>query len=226
MKMENLLKCGKRQWKTTKLTKMPILNPYSVIGFHSCDREVGLRILNGKDELVASKNSWDWLGPGIYFWEQNPSRALEYAIESSQRIQFNKVPIKTPFVLGAIIELQECLNLVESESLKILGKAYIHLKELVEEAGEEFPENKQNNRALDCAVMQCANLLRNGRGLKNYDTIRCAFPEGRELYPGSSITSRLHLQICVINPECIKGYFLPKPIRAYNPHLSYSEALS
>jgi|SRR5688572_22469570 len=104
--------------------QVAIINPYSIIGFHSCDREVGLRVLNGKEELFSSNNSWDWLGSGIYFWEQNPVRALEYAIESSQRLQFNKIPIKTPFVLGAIIELQNCLNLVESQSLKILSGAY------------------------------------------------------------------------------------------------------
>ena len=205
---------------------MSIINPHSVIGFHSCDKEVGLRILNGKDELVASNNPWDWLGPGIYFWEQNPARALEYAIESSQRIQFNKIPVRTPFVLGAILELGDCLNLVESESLKVLSRAHNFLKKVTQEAGRELPINKQNNRALDCAVMEYVNVMRQIDGLKGYDSIRCAFSEGEELYPGSAITSRLHLQICVLNPECIKGYFLPKPIHTYNPLLLHSEALS
>jgi hypothetical protein len=205
---------------------MPILNPYSVIGFHSCDREVGLRILNGKDELVASNNSWDWLGPGIYFWEQNPLRALEYAVESSQRIQFNKIPVRTPFVLGAILELGDCLNLVESQSLKIVRDTYHSLIKAMEETGMQLPENKQDNRALDCAVFKRVNSSRFKNGLKGYDTIRCAFPEGKALYPGSAITSRLHLQICVLNPECIKGYFLPKPITLFNPHVLQSESLS
>ena len=93
--------------------------PFSVIGFHSCDREVGLRVLNGHDELLPSQNAWDWLGSGIYFWEQNPLRALEYAVESAERKQFNKKPISTPFVLGAIIDLGNCLDLVESSSLAI-----------------------------------------------------------------------------------------------------------
>jgi hypothetical protein len=77
--------------------------PHSIIGFHSCDKEVGLKVLNGKADLFSSKNKWDWLGEGIYFWEQNPGRALEYGTESSEKKQFNKKPIKTPFVLGAII---------------------------------------------------------------------------------------------------------------------------
>jgi len=65
---------------------LPHHQPFTVIGFHSCDKEVGIKVLNGNDELLPSKNSWDWLGEGIYFWEQNPIRALEYAEESAQHI--------------------------------------------------------------------------------------------------------------------------------------------
>lgn len=105
--------------------------PFTVIGFHSCDKEVGLKVLNGEDELLPSQNAWDWLGEGVYFWEQNPLRALEYAESSAKRTQFNKVPIKTPFVLGAIIDLGNCLNLVESGSLEILSQAYKGLTQVI-----------------------------------------------------------------------------------------------
>jgi hypothetical protein len=193
--------------------------PFSVIGFHSCDKEVGFKVLNGKDELLSSSNSWDWLGEGIYFWEQNPVRALEYAMESSQRKQFNKIPIKAPFVLGAIVELGNCLNLVETSSLQILSEAYQGLKKVIQEAGKEMPQNKMNNRELDCAVIQYIHQSNKGEGKIPFDTIRCAFPEGQEAYPGSAITSRLHIQICVLNPDCIKGYFLPRPVNLYNPLL-------
>ena len=118
---------------------MPYHQPFTVIGFHSCDREVGLTVLNGQDELKPSNNPWDWLGEGIYFWEQNPGRALEYALESSQQKQFNRVPISTPFVLGANIELGNCLNLVESKSIEILRAAYEGLQKAVTEAGKIMP---------------------------------------------------------------------------------------
>jgi hypothetical protein len=76
-----------------------------IIGYHSCDKEVGLRVLNAQDVLKPSDNPWDWLGDGIYFWEYNPHRALTYAIETSDGRQKNKAPIKTPFVIGAVIKL-------------------------------------------------------------------------------------------------------------------------
>lgn len=74
--------------------------------------------MNG-NQLTASTNEWNWLGPGVYFWEQNPARALEYAIDSANNKQKNKVRIATPFVIGSIIELGNCLNLLEPFSLTI-----------------------------------------------------------------------------------------------------------
>lgn len=114
-----------------------------VMGYHSCDKNVGIKVLNGKDDLIASSNSWDWLGDGIYFWENDPLHALTYSKESSNKKQFNKIPIKTPFVLGAIIQLGNCLNLVESESLQILSAAYSGFKKVIEEAGESFLKIKE-----------------------------------------------------------------------------------
>lgn len=189
------------------------------MGYHSCDKNVGIKVLNGKDDLIASSNSWDWLGDGIYFWENGPLHALTYSKESSNKKQFNKIPIKTPFVLGAIIQLGNCLNLVESESLQILSAAYSGFKKVIEEAGEKLPENKGNNRALDCKVIQYIHQSNKVAGVKQFDTIRCAFPEGIEVYPGSAITSRLHIQICVLNKNSIKGYFLPRPVDKFNPYL-------
>jgi hypothetical protein len=198
---------------------LPHHHPFTVTGFHSCDKDIGLKVLNGEDDLLPSQNSWDWLAGGIYFWEQNPIRALEYAEESVKGVQFNRVQIKTPFVVGAIIELGHCLNLVETQSLQILRTAYNGLKQVKQKAGEKMPVNKGDNRALDCAVIKYIHQSNKEAGNKPFDTIRCAFPEGEEAYPGSKISSRLHIQICVINTDCIKGYYLPKPIAAFNPYL-------
>lgn len=198
---------------------MSSYHPTRVIGFHSCDKEVGLKVLNGIDTLKPSNNTWDWLGDGVYFWEENPGRALEYAEESAQRKQFNLVRIKTPFVLGAIIDLEHCLNLVEKESLLILSTAHGGLEKTAAASGGRLPENKGDNRALDCAVIKYIHQANITEGKRGYDTVRCAFPEGGSAYDGSEITSRLHIQIAVRTPECIKGVFLPLPIHKYNPSL-------
>ena len=188
--------------------------------FHSCDKEVGLKVLNGKAELKPSTNPWDWLGDGIYFWEQNPERALQYAMESSQNVQFNKKPIKTPFVIGAIIELGNCLNLVEPESLLILKKASEDIAEIYAQARKSLPVNKDNNRKLDAAVFKHLHKSRENNTNLKYDTIRCAFVEGEPIYPTANFSSRLHIQICVLNPELIRGFYLPRPIEQFNPFIN------
>jgi hypothetical protein len=118
-----------------------------VLGYHGCDREVGFRLINGTDELKSSTNKWDWLGEGIYFWEEDPARAIQYSEKNAAGEQKNKIPANTPFVIGAIIEPGNCLNLVEIESVKILSEAYEGLKQLTELSGQPMPVNTEKNRA-------------------------------------------------------------------------------
>ncbi len=63
--------------------------------------KAAIRILNQEDDFRHSNNSYDWLGNGIYFWENNYQRAIQYALEDSERANSS---IRTPFVLGAVLE--------------------------------------------------------------------------------------------------------------------------
>ena len=42
-----------------------------VIGFHGCDKTIVDAVVAGKTDLLSSTNDYDWLGNGIYFWENN-----------------------------------------------------------------------------------------------------------------------------------------------------------
>ena len=194
--------------------------PFQITGFHSCDREIGLKVLNGQMNLIPSSNSWDWLGDGIYFWEQNPARALKYAIDSANGVQKNKTPIKTPFVIGAIIELGFCLNLLEPQSLSVVEAAYNDLEKIISESGQIMPTNKGAKRERDCAVIKYIHETRKRKEQISFDTIRSAFHEDEELYPQANFTKNLHIEICVRKPDLIKGYFLPMPINQFNPYLN------
>jgi hypothetical protein len=193
--------------------------PFQVIGFHSCDKEVGIKVLNGELELSPSDNAWDWLGGGVYFWEQNPERAVQYAIECANGEQKNKKRIRTPFVIGSTIELGNCLNLLEPKAMDILVRAHKSLSKTLKNSGESFPKNDGPKRNLDCAVIKTVHELAKEEGLNKYDTVRCAFAEGKAPYAGSNFSMRGHIEICVINPEMIKGYFLPRPLEMFNPYL-------
>jgi len=193
--------------------------PFQITGFHSCDREVGLSVLNGKDIIKSSSNDWDWLGEGIYFWEQNPVRALEYAEESAIGLQHNKTRIRNPFVIGAIIELGNCLNLIEPTSLQIVKQAYNSLKEAHNKSGEPMKLNDGAKRELDCAVIKYIHEIRHRAGDPEFETIRSPFHEADLLYDNANFSARLHIEICVRKHDLIKGYFLPRPVAVHNPYL-------
>jgi hypothetical protein len=198
---------------------MIIHHPSQIVGFHSCDREIGLQIINGNDNLKSSDNPWDWLGPGIYFWEFNPYRALQYAIECAKQQQKFAGSIRTPFIIGAVIELGNCLNLTEPNSLNIVKSAYKDFQLLTQKAGFRMPVNSEANRRLDCAVIKCMHESNNRHHIQPYDTIRSPFQEGNPIYPGANFTDRLHIEVCVRNPESISACFIPLPIEKFNPYL-------
>jgi len=186
--------------------------PNIILGFHGCDEKVAEKVLSGKEHLIPSKNDYDWLGHGIYFWENNPTRAMEFAKEIRGKTSSN---IKNPAVIGAIIYPGRCLNLTESNSLSILKNAYSVLKAASMAAGGyPLPENKRLRgsndlllRNLDCAVIEVVHAINDYDKNNPYDTVRGVFLEGDRIYSNSGIYEKTHIQICVRNVECIKGYF-------------------
>jgi len=188
--------------------------PTFVYGFHGLDKSVAFNILNQETDFKPSTNSYDWLGEGVYFWENNFSRAKEYASIAAKRSDSS---IQESFVLGAIIDLGNCLDLLDQKYLNFLEIAYENLKKDLESQDRELPTNSPfgpndfdfKKRELDCAVIRYAHRLAEEAGEK-IDSVRAAFWEGDALYPGAGFREGNHIQISVLNPNSIKGIFLPR----------------
>lgn len=188
------------------------LLPGLLLGFHGTDEETAEKVLSGKAQLKASQNKYDWLGHGVYFWEYSPERALEFAQQSLKDPKVTRGKIVQPAVIGAVIDPGLCLNLLESSALRLLSEAFTTLKIEHDLAGLAMPENKGGEdlraRHLDCAVIQTLHSLRTiDPPAPPYDTVRGAFWEGEPLYPNAGFKQKNHVQICVRNTSCIKGYF-------------------
>lgn len=189
-----------------------------VLGYHGCDKRVGERILRNDDHVAVSRNRYDWLGEGAYFWENSPERALQWAEFLKKHPPQPDRRIRSPFVIGAIIDLGNCLDLTDASSLKIVRGGYEEFQRATVLADAELPVNEPAldddtdlvKRHLDCAVINFVHLLREREGLDAFDTVRGVFTEGAPLYPGAKILAKTHMQICVRNPQAsIKGYFRP-----------------
>jgi hypothetical protein len=188
-----------------------------VLGFHGCDESIINDILLGKKGLKQSNNTYDWLGHGIYFWENSPSRAVEFAEFLKNNPQRARTPIKTPSVIGAVIDLGYCLDFTDYSNLQLLKGGYELLKTAMDTlevklTNKPIGENKDLlYRELDCAVIETLHSLRlPDSELKPFDSVRGVFWEGKEIYPNAGFKEKNHIQICIRNKNCIKGYFLPR----------------
>ena len=183
--------------------------PQFIFGYHGCDRELAEAVLTGNSTLIPSKNGYDWLGDGVYFWENAPKRALEWAKACASNPKLTKGRIKEPFVLGAIVDLGLCLNLTDMSHIEVLQAAYDFVKAVFESEGKSLPKNTEHCRMLDYLVINAVADASIRRQYGNFDTIRGAFIEGKPIYSGAKIFDRTHIQVCVRNMNCIRGFFLP-----------------
>ena len=193
-----------------------------MLGFHGCDKSLVEDVISGRDMLRASVNDYDWLGNGIYFWENDPVRALEYARLLQENPTRSRAKISEPAVIGAVLDPGNCLNLMESSSLRLLRDAYDSLNELLSASGVAMRVNSALSgsgpdlllRRLDCSVIEFLHEENTGR---DFDTVRGLFFEGEDLYPNAGFKTKNHIQVCVRNPNCIKGFFLPREPDALYP---------
>lgn len=186
----------------------------TIIGFHGCEKEIGEKLLNGKLPIKKSARSYDWLGHGMYFWENDYDRAIEWAENKSK-----KGKIQNPFVIGAIIDLGNCLDFIESKNLDLLKPTYNYLEKSLLKNGQELPKNEAIDgssdfplRYLDCAVIDLIHKQREIQETPPFDSVRGVFWEGNPPFENSGFRERNHIQVCIRNPNCIKGYFLPRDL--------------
>jgi hypothetical protein len=190
--------------------------PAFVLGFHGCDRSVAERVISTPGQhLIASENDYDWLGHGIYFWENNPARALQWAQERASRVKKRGKKFE-PAVVGAIIDMGHCLDLMNSDSIALVHSTFGFMKKVRAKEGTPLPENKDlpgqsgnQLRQLDCAVINFLHTVVAKQKETPFDSVRAAFLEGERIYPTAGFRMKNHIQICVRNVNNIRGYFYP-----------------
>lgn len=191
-----------------------------VLGFHGCDSEIRDSIVSEKGVVLKpSENTYDWLGHGVYFWENNHERAFKFAEELKTNPPKGKQNlIKEPAVLGAIIDLGHCLDLLDSKYLEVLKESYGFLCAMSNKFELELPSNLTSptgellRRDLDCAVIETAHEINRDLQRPEYDSVKGVFLEGNDLYKNPGFKEKNHIQIAIRNQACIKGFFIPREL--------------
>jgi hypothetical protein len=169
------------------------------IGFHGTSAEAARRILASGFEI--SRNEYDWLGDGAYFFQDAPVRALEWA-----RQRFGEGAA----VIGAEIDLRNSVDLLDIPWESIIQRAHRQYVERFVRAGEPIPRQTAGAHRLDRHVI---NYLAGGMARDGFQvrSVRAAFAEGEPLFPGSALLSRAHVQIAVRDVAAIRRvWFLDK----------------
>ncbi len=199
--------------------------PNLTLGFHGCDESVRNQLVIKPDFVKKSQETFDWLGHGFYIWENNYERALQWAIDKKNRGTLN-----TPSVVGIVYQLDYCLDFTDSEFINIIAQYYELMKDDLSLAGLQLPKNQNLPkdtyqdlvlRELDCAVIEYLHNKINEKikrdfgtkgfsEYKQFDTVRGIFTEGGPVFEGAGIQNKNHIQICIRNLNCIKGFFIPR----------------
>lgn len=204
--------------------------PNLMLGFHGCDESVRNELVSKPDLVKKSEESFDWLGHGFYVWENNYTRALKWAEDKMKR-----GTLERPSVVGVVFQLDNCLDFTDSHFIDLIQKYYELLKDDLVISEKPLPKNKDLPkdeyhdlilRELDCSVIEYMHtamheMIRKDREAKGFseltyfDSVRGIFTEGGPAFEGAGIQTKNHIQICIRNLNCIKGFFIPRALTAF-----------
>lgn len=203
-----------------------------VLAFHGCDITTRDGLVRGEIKPRISRNPYDWLGDGLYFFEGDWRRALNLAQFSHAHPErlLTRKPIATPAVVGAVLEVDRWLDLTTQAGIADFTRAAQAVVDGSANNGTQPPINKAAfdgdkdllHRAFDKAACNMVHAFRrfaHMQALEEKDTAaivatapyqaaRGAFEQGELVSSGSSICADTHIQIAVQDLACIKGWFL------------------
>jgi hypothetical protein len=176
----------------------------TVVAFHGTRRAAARSLIRG-EAFGVSENDDDWLGHGIYLWEYAPQQAWWWA-----RRRYGA----DAAVVGSLVRLGRCLDLLDPSNTGLLGAAHDDLNETLAAAGQKLPANANNHKYLDCAVFNWLYELldRDGRRVDSCRAVFVPLQLGKmpRLWTRSGVFAGAHVQLCVREPSNILAVW---PIR-------------
>lgn len=164
--------------------------PIEIFGYHGTSRESAEQIL--RDGFEIRSKPWDWLGDGVYFWQDAPRRASlwgeEWTTGGARSAEVS--------VVKARLSLEDCIDLLDVGWNEVLEETVGLFQERLLRSGRKL-ENKSRGRHMwDAAFFNFLVGQLESSGIK-VGSIRAAIAEGKALQRGSPIQYRSHVQVAV-----------------------------
>lgn len=110
-----------------------------------------------------------------------------------------------------------CLDLLEKEHIDLVKQSFATLETSYGALNLKLPRNLPAGtskdlllRKLDCAVIENLHHYRKKNKMRPFDSVRGVFIEGEPVYKTAGFYEKSHIQLCIRNPNCIKGFFKPR----------------
>ena len=175
----------------------------TVLGYHGTSSSMNESILN--EGFLFSKNIYDWLGDGIYFFQDGPQRAWEWAVEHRG---------DNAAVVGAEIRLINCLDLLDTKWTTFLTEVYDNYIKYIKAADLVRPKQTSGAHRLDRDVINYAVGVLVQQGIE-IGCVRAVFIEGQQVFSDSALYGLAHVQIAVRQTDrCISRAWLEKGIES------------
>jgi len=177
----------------------------TVWGYHGTLQENVEGILSQGFQL--SRNPWEWLGDGVYFWQDAPNRAREWAEEWAARGTHQSVE-KTA-IIQAKLRLENCIDMLDvgwRDALEELSKDFLgRIRKTPEFAKLKNHRigTRRGRHELDAAFFNYAVGELANTGMR-VSSIRAAITEGEPILPDSPLCYKSHVQICILNTSLIE----------------------
>lgn len=172
---------------------MKLVDLVRVTGFHGTSTTAADSIV--QNGFKVSRNEYDWLGDGVYFFQDAPQRALEWAIKHHGT---------SAAVVGSVIRLAGCIDLLDIRWFQMLNETYDSFLQRLKNAGIPLPVQTSGAHRLDRAVINYAAGVLGSQGTV-VRSVRAAFAEGAPAFPGSALYDRTHVQIAVRDVSLIEN---------------------
>lgn len=181
--------------------------------YHGTTKELADKILVER-RFKISRNPYDWLGAGVYFYQDAPIKALAWADRFSVKSEKRGT---VPVVLEVDLDLGSVFDLFLPESHQILKEAYEltgvrgsgrgQLRPVLRNhKGERFrlfssvpvssTEFLGNNYVDAMTIRRALSLIADAEG-STPKCVRQFFWEGQELYAGSYFFDHSNIQLCI-----------------------------
>ena len=157
---------------------------YKIVGFHGTTKGSAKSILQFK-KFIISKDDEEWLGPGVYFFEDDIKQAYYYCVRAKK--------INDWSILKSDIYAEVVIDLVDTETREYFERILNKIKHRYLKRADGRPRKLMNSVTLN--IMYEAN---------PYDVVRGIFQVPSTGYLSRTNLMCLQKQICVRNLDCIK----------------------